>query len=190
VSASPESLTPKQQLQLDDSRAFQGLTTAQHRMVLLMFQGLKNAEAYRAVYDTSGMAESTIAFNAARIAAEPAVAAKLREMRTKVEAQSTLAPNLTREFVINGVMGLATNATKESVQLGALLALGKVVGIDLFRETVVHEKRVRTVEDVETELKDRLAELQRQLTTVEGEARRVDAAPAPRDRRRKPKSST
>jgi hypothetical protein len=88
--------------------------------------------------------------------------------------------------VINGIMDMAITATKESVRLNALQTLGKTVGIDLFRETVVHEKRVRTVEDVETELKDRLAELQRQLTTVEGEARRVDATPAPRDRRRKP----
>lgn len=155
---------------------------------MLMFQGLKTVEAYRAVYDTTGMPEGTIAFNAARIASQPIVVSKLREMRARVEAQSTLAPGLTREFVINGIMGLAVNATKESVQLGAYQTLGKTVGIDLFREVHVTEKRVRTVEDVEQELKSRLAELQAQLnatpTTVEGEARRV-AAPA-RDRRRKP----
>jgi hypothetical protein len=148
-------------------------------------------EAYRAVFDVSGMAEGTAYKKAAEMAEMPLVKAKLREMRARVEAQSTLAPGLTREFVINGIMDMAITATKESVRLNALQTLGKTVGIDLFREVHVTEKRVRTVEDVETELKDRLAELQKQLTTVEGEARRVDgAAPGARDRRRKPKSST
>jgi hypothetical protein len=179
-------MEPANPVALDDSKAFEGLTVPQHKMVMLLFQGLNRKEAYRAVYDTSGMSEQTIAINASRMAEMPNVVAKLREMRQRIEAQSTLAPGLTREFVINGIMDMAITATKESVRLNALQTLGKTVGIDLFRETVVHEKRVRTVEDVETELKDRLAELQRQLTTVEGEARRVDATPAPRDRRRKP----
>ncbi len=168
------------------------MTSAQYRFVNLIFSGFRTVEAYRAVYDTEGRSETAIAARAAEAAKEPVVVAKLRELRERLDKQSTLAPGLTREFVVNGVMSLAMNAQKESVQLGALLALGKTVGIDLFREVHVTERRVRTVEDVEQELKARLAELQQQLNgavTVEGDARRVETQPATRDRRRKPKEN-
>ena len=134
------------------------------------------------------MTESSVYSAARDLAANPLVAAKIRELRERSDLQSTLSPDITREFVLNGIKDIALTEPKGSTRLAAYIALGKTVGIDLFREVHVTEKRVRTVEDVETELKDRLAELQRQLTTVEGEARRVDATPAPRDRRRKPKA--
>ena len=189
--AHKDKLAPTQLAELDDTRAFQGLTTAQHRFVMLMFQGLSNVEAYRAVYDTSHMQESSIYSAARDAAALPLVTAKLREMRQRLEAQSTLAPNLTRELILNGIQAIALAGDKDSTRLRAFELLGKTVGIDLFRDTIVTEKRVRTVDDVERELKDRLEELRTSLT-VEGEARRVDspaaAAPGARDRRRKPKA--
>ena len=185
---SAENLAASVYQPLDESRAFQGLTSAQYRFVSLVFSGFQNVQAYRAVYDTSHMTESSVYSAARDLAANPLVAAKIRELRERSDLQSTLSPDITREFVLNGIKDIALTEPKGSTRLAAYIALGKTVGIDLFREVHVTEKRVRTVEDVETELKDRLAELQRQLTTVEGEARRVDATPAPRDRRRKPKA--
>ena len=85
-------------------------------------------------------------------------------------------------------MGLALNADKDSTRLAAYVALGKTIGIDLFRETVVHQKQERSVEDVERELQTRLKDLAR---TIEGEGREVPAAiegAGRRDRRRKPKA--
>lgn len=181
-------LAAVQLAELDDSRAFQGLTSAQHRFVTLVMSGLSNVEAFRAVYDVSGWTEGTAAGKASELANHPMVLAKLRELRQRVDAQSTLAPGLTREFVLNGLMAIALNGDKDSTRVSALVNLGKTVGIDLFRETVVTEKRVRTVADVEQELKDRLEEL-KQTLTVEGAARRVEpdsTAPPARDRRRKP----
>jgi hypothetical protein len=184
-------LAPVKEAQLVDKYAFQGLTSAQHRFVMLVFSGLSNVEAYRAVFDVTGWADTSVYTSAYDMANKPLIKAKLTELRQRVEAQSTLAPNLTREFILNGLMGLAINATKESVQLGALQTLGKTIGIDLFRDTVVTEKRVRTVEEVERELRTRLEDLKRTLT-IEGESRPADstpaAAPAARDRRRKPKA--
>jgi hypothetical protein len=186
VPRAAENLNASNVMELDGSRPFEGLTSAQYRFVSLVFSGYQNVQAYQAVYDTAGMATSTIYSRANELINSPNVAAKIRELRERADLQSTLSPGVTREFVLNGIKDIALTEPKGSTRLAAYIALGKTVGIDLFRETVVHEKRVRTVEDVETELKDRLAELQRQLTTVEGEARRVDATPAPRDRRRKP----
>lgn len=166
-----------------------GLTTKQFRFATLVFSGLSNAEAYRSAYDCSGMNETTIKNRTYEIASLPAVQDKVRSLRTKVESQSTLASHLSRDFVLNGLMRLATHAEKESVQLGALQTLGKTVGIDLFRETVVHETRSRTVEDVETELKAKLDTLRAGLT-IDGSSRAVaaDTSPVPgaKDRRRKP----
>ena len=100
-------------------------------------------------------------------------------IRTLTSARVKLA-------VLNGLMRLATSAEKESVQLGAWQTLGKTVGIDLFRETVVHETRSRTVEDVEQELKQKLDALRAGLT-IEGKAERVEPGAVKPDRRRKPK---
>ena len=100
------------------------------------------------------------------------------------------------EFVTDGLMRLAMTANKESTKLGALIALGKVAGIDLFRETTRVERVDRTAEDVDRELKAKLQALMNGMT-IEGSASSVPASPASsapikpqpaaaRDRRRKP----
>ena len=185
MSLSAERLEPVAVTTLDESRAFQGLTSAQQRFVNLVFSGLTNAEAYRAVYDTTGMAEMTWRGRASELINLPLVRAKIAELRSRVEAQSTLAPNITREFILNGIKNLALTAQKESTQLAAYQTLGKAVGVDLFRDVHVTEKITRTVDDVERELKTRLTELRDQLT-IDGDSKPVDAPPAA-DRRRKPK---
>tara|TARA_R110000868_G_scaffold275096_1_gene534791 strand:+ start:232 stop:510 length:279 start_codon:yes stop_codon:yes gene_type:complete len=90
-------------------------------------------------------------------------------------------------------MGLATDSDKDSVRLAAYIALGKTVGIDMFRETTRTEKVVRTPEEADAELKRLLSDM---MTTVEGTATRIEAPassarPVPgaplRDRKRRPK---
>lgn len=182
---SAERLEPVAVATLDESRAFQGLTAAQHRAVMLVMSGLSNTDAYRAVFDTAHMADTSVYSAARDFFMSPLILAKIRELRARREAQSTLAPSVNREFILNGIQGLAESADKDSTRLAAYVALGKVQGIDLFREVHVTEKVVRTVEDVERELKTRLTELKAQLT-IDGESKPVDAQPAA-DRRRKPK---
>lgn len=167
-----------------------GLTTKQFRFATLVFSGMSNAEAYRVAYDCSSMNDVSVYGKAAEISNLPAVQEKVRALRVKVEQQSTLSANLNRNFVLNGLMDLAITSTKDSVRLGAYQTLGKTVGIDLFRETVVHETRSRTVEDVEQELKQKLDALRDGLT-IDGSSRPVAAdsgQPVKSDRRRKPKT--
>lgn len=179
--------------ELDDSDGLQGLTSKQYQFAITSFSGVNDVEAYRRTYDCSGMAESTIQGKASEVAHHPLVTAKLRELRIKVDQQTTLAPYVSRELVLNGLVRLATSATKESVQLGALIALGKTVGIDLFRDVHVTEKITRTVDDVDRELR---AHIDKLTPLLEGTAREVGAVSggkvtpkgvgAGRDRRRKP----
>ncbi len=174
-----------------DPTSLEGLTDRQFRFATLRFQGLDGIAAYRAAYNCEGAAYHTIASCSSRLSSNPFVIAKIVDLRDQVTRQSTLSAGLNRDFVLNGLMGLAVSSDKDSVRLGALQTLGKTVGIDLFRETVVHETRTRTVEDVEAELKSKLDTLRAGLT-IEGKAERLEPGTSPpigaKDRRRKPAS--
>lgn len=161
----------------------EGLTHRMHRFATLLVSGLSNAEAYRIAYDSAD--PKTVAAHASEMAHNPAVMRKVCELRARAENLSMLSAELSRNFVLNGLMGLALSAEKETVRLGAYQTLGKTVGIDLFRETVRHENVTRTVEDVEQDLKDKLEQL-RQGLTIEGKAQSIEDQAKPRDRRRKP----
>lgn len=80
-------------------------------------------------------------------------------------------------------MRLADHAEKESVQVASLIALGKTVGIDLFRETTRIERVERTPEEIDKELVAHLKALQ---PMIEGKAN-VTVEPEATDRRRKPR---
>lgn len=181
---------------LDESDGLQGLTSKQYQFAIACFSGLSDVDAYRKVYDCTRMTDSGVYTASAQLSRHPLVTAKLRELRLKTDSQTTLAPYLNRELVLNGLLRLATSATKESVQLQAYIALGKTVGIDLFREVHVTEKITRTPEDVDRELLDHINKLK---PVLEGQARDITpaseqakvtpkgAGSAP-DRRRKPRT--
>ncbi len=169
---------------LDPDDPFDGLTSKQQLFVSLSFSGLSDVEAYRKSYDCTGMTTASIANKAHETAYHPLVKAKLRKLVDSRDDQSTLASFLTREWILNGIAGIAQAADKDSTRLNAYVALGKTAGIDLFRETVRHENVTRTEEDVTNELKAKLEQLRNTLT-IEGKAN-----DAPRsDRRRKPKTT-
>ena len=200
-------LTPVRTVELDERDAYQGLTAKLQAFVRASFSGLSDVAAYRATFDCSEQSDATVKKRAHDTIHLPAVQAKLRELRVKADGETTLAPLLTRQFVLNGIMGLALHAEKQNVQLAAYVQLGKTVGIDLFRETVVHERRERSPEDIDRELQVRLKDLAK---TIEGRANTIEGsegvnpeavdvaagesvgkkagAGSGRDRRRKPKA--
>jgi len=178
---------PLNTVQLDPNDALDGLTPAQQVFVSYVFSGLTAINAYRQAGLGTGSDDASVGVNASKMLNEPRVQLKLRQLQAKRDEQSTLAPFLTREWILNGVARLAQHATKESVQLGAYKLLGQTVGIDLFRETTVVERRQRSPEEIDAELRKRLDELS---VTIEGRATSKPAQPAvtlqPADRRRKP----
>lgn len=177
---------PAELRQLDEHDALQGLTPKQQLFVSLVFSGLNPVTAYRQAGYGEGMEEVNARARANAFLQEPWAQAKLRQLRVKRDEQSTLAPFLTREWILNGVAALAQEADRDSVRLGAYKLLGQTVGIDLFRETTVVERRQRTPDEIDAELRKRLDELS---VTIEGRAT-AKPAPAvtqqPTDRRRKP----
>lgn len=169
---------------LDPTDALEGLTSRQQLFVSLVFSGLNSSEAYRRSGDCSRMTDQTIGHRAREMLHYPKVQAKLRALKDRREQQTSLAPILTPEWVTTRLMHLAESAEKETVRVTSLIALGKVAGIDLFRETTRVERVERSVEDVDRELKERLRLLQ---PVIDGESRQVPAAPpAQTSRKRKP----
>lgn len=167
---------------LDKLDGLDGLTSRQQVFVSLCFSGLSDTEAYRQTYDCQEMAEKAIRANAHVLRHSPSITLKLRELQDARDKQSTLASSLTREWITNRIMGLATEGDKDSVKLAALVALGKVVGIDLFRETTRVERIERTPADIDRELEEHLRSMTK---TIEAKANVIaDKAP---DRRRKPR---
>lgn len=160
------------------------MTSKQYHFATLVFQGLSYSEAYRRVYDVSNMTEETLRQKGAEVARNDKVQAKLRELRRSTEDRATLLSDLGREWILEGIMQIAREGDKDSTRLAAFISLGKVAGIDLFRETTRVEKVTRTPEDLDRELQERLAEMAK---TINGHATPVESsAPAGRDRRRKP----
>jgi hypothetical protein len=174
---------------LDDSDAMQGLTSKMYRLATLSFSGMSDVAAYRAAGYGEGQTDKDAGRSAWSMIRHPKVQAKLLELRLKADQQSSLAPYLNREMVVSGILGLAMNADKDSTRLAAYIALGKTVGIDLFREVHVTERVTRTVDDVDKELREHLTRLQ---STIDATAKDVTPPAAPvkpaggRDRRRKP----
>lgn len=177
----PRPLTSPHSVESDDGE----LTTKMELFVTNSLSGMSDVAAYRAAYDCEGMTDQTIGRRAHEVAHHPIVKAKIKRLIAERNSATTLAPFLTREWILNGVAHLAQYASKEAVQLNAYKLLGQTVGIDLFRETTVVERRQRSPEEIDAELRRRLDEL---AITIDGQATRQ--APAvtqqPTDRRRKP----
>lgn len=176
--------------ELDPNDAFGGLTSRQEIFATLSFAGFSDADAYRQAYDRPDASYDEIATATKLTAHNPLVVARLKTLVGQRAANSTLAPWLSREWIANGIADLARHADKDSTKLNAFIALGKMSGIDMFRETVRHENVTRKVEDVDDELRVRLEEL-RKVLTIEGKVRPVEpgsGSPLPKDRRRKPQA--
>lgn len=163
-----------QVVELDPNDPFEGLTSKQHLFVSLSFSGLSDTEAYRRAYDCGAMSDSAIARKAIEAAQNPLVTAKLRELRLRREEQASLAPLLDKSWIINKIKGLAETATKESVKLGALIALGKTAQFNIFVADPDNNRKERSPEDIDRQLLDLIRGMR---ATIDGNARDVTPSP-------------
>ena len=184
---------------LNPDRVFQGLTAKQEAYAYARYQGLSQSEAFCHAYDKKPSDYANFYRDASLLDRNPKVVARVRQLVEENRVSAGLFPQVSQELVTNGILGIAMLGEKESNRLAAWVHLGKMAGIDLFRETTRVEHVNRTPEDVERELKAKLSEM---MKTIEGSARpalepgaaapAAAAKPAPADsapradRRRKP----
>ena len=180
---------------LNPLRIFQGLTARQEVYALARFRGEGQRDAYKEAYGDDEKDPEAIRRRAHDLDRHPAVVARIGQLTADRMKHSSLLPHLSPEFVTDGIMRTAMFGEKESNRLRAYELLGKVAGIDLFRETTRVERVDRTAEDVDRELKAKLQALMNGMT-IDGTASSVPASqpaavkPTPAgakpDRRRKP----
>ena len=157
-------------VELDPDSGLQGLTSAQQAFVRLVHSGLNGSEAYRQVYGDG----PNVKVLASRLLDDVNVNAKLVELRLKSEAQSSLAPLLSIDWVANGIRDIAADKTiKPNVRLAAYIAAGKLRGVNAFGSDPIEQPAQRSVDDIDKQL---LAMLRGMVSTIDGQA--TDITPA------------
>lgn len=190
MGATFDSRTADFAMALNPLRVGQGLTVKQEAYAQARFEGNDGHDSYMIAFKPEGWKRSSVTDAAYVLDHDHRILARVAQLRAERMQNSSLLPFLSQEFVTDGIMRIAMTGAKESVQLQAYALLGKVAGIDLFRETTRVERVDRTAEDVDRELKAKLQSLMAGMT-IDGAAP-VDVTPAKptpaarRDRRRKP----
>lgn len=155
-----------------------GLSATDLRFVLELMGGAPQGAAY-AIARGWARDDPRASGGGSRVARKPAVRAKIEQLRAEAERQAVRAPSLSREWITEGILAIAARDTvKDHVRLRAFELLGKVAGVDLFREIRLTQTDKRSPEEIEKELEQRLKTLVEPAPrTVEAEARRVGHAP-------------
>ena len=168
----------------DPTKAFGGLTAKQYAYCEARAAGLTKRAAYRQAYQTDAL-EHTINGMADEVESNPAIPATINRMVLARQPETSLVPQVSKSFVLEGITQIATKETaKDNVRLRAYELLGKAVG--LFKDEAPAVAKPRTIEDIDRELRERL----QSMRTIEGAVTRVEPEPEPsptNDRRRKPK---
>lgn len=178
---------------LNPLRVGQGLTPSQDAYAQARFEGHDSHDAYVIAFKPEGWQRESITRRGYDLDHDSRILARVAQLRAERMKQSSLLPYLSPEFITDGIMRIAMTGAKESVQLQAYALLGKVAGIDLFRETTRVERVDRTPADVDKELKAKLQDLMQGLTIdaaanppAPASTKPAPLEPGKRDRRRKP----
>lgn len=135
-----------------------GLTYKQETFAQLVAEGKTLAEAYRTAYDASAMKPSHIYSEASRMRSKDKIAARIDALVDKRMRKKSHDAARTRAFILDQLMEIAENEkTTPANRIKALELLGKVDTVGLFKERVENETIKRSPEQVEREIKQRLA---------------------------------
>ena len=173
----------------DESKAFGGLTPQQYAYCQLRSGGAAKLYAYREAFENGASTDAVIQDAAWKLEANARISQTINRMVLARKPQTSLVPQVTKDFVLTGIVNIATKETaKDNVRLRAYELLGKTVG--LFKDEPVQPAKPRTIEDIDRELRERL----QSMRTIEGAVTRPEPEPgnsqpaqSTGDRRRKPK---
>lgn len=172
-----------------------GLTPSQKAYCRARADGMRPIDAYRFAYPNDTSLASTLSGAAAYLEADGRVVELVAELQAEKGGQTNLVPQVERievskDWVVQGIARLAADEkVKHSTRLSAYIAVGKSAGVDAFRDIVVHEKRTRTLEEIDREIARHLAGMIDVTPNAPGSSLPVieqEAKPSGRDRRRKP----
>lgn len=139
--------------------AWKGLTSKQRAWINAFVGGMSETEAYRHVYSAEKMKASTVNREASRLMTNHKIAPMVkRRLREKEEAALHSAVSR-RRFVIERLVERAKESDTHASEIRALELLGKMAGVDLFRDVSTTSDDIRPKEEVEAEIEKRLKSL-------------------------------
>jgi hypothetical protein len=137
-----------------------GLTPKQEAFAQLVARGESLSESYRQSYSPRGKA-STVNVAASKLGQLAKVRHRVEVLLKQQEAAMHRDAVAIRRHVFSGLMKESRNEeAKASERISALIALGKIDVVGMFREVrLVEERSERPPEEVERVLRDKLREL-------------------------------
>lgn len=133
------------------------LTAKQERFAQSIAEGSTLAAAYRAVYEATGMQDSTVWNEASKLARHPEVAMRVQVLKGEAESARRVLL-LDREETILARLSLeATTAKSDSARVKALELLGRHAG--MFVERAEVERLERSAAEIEAALRVRFERL-------------------------------
>ena len=153
------------------------LTPKQQHFCRAVVSGCTMSDAYREAYNTGNMKPGSIHREASLLMSNPMVSQRVQRLQRQRD-RAVVASSLTdRERVLEKLRHFMDHAEPgDGAKVRATELLGKSVG--LFKD-VVETKQVRTVEEVEQEIQQRLAKLGLRLQPVDAESEEDTAEPDP-----------
>ena len=136
----------------------QPLTGKQEAFAKLVASGSILSDAYRECYSADNMKSSTLWSEACRLAQNPKVSARIKDIQADMEADRRTIERRREEWVLKRLSEEADQADNASSRIRALELVGKTVG--MFTDRIEQaETSERSASEIEKELKARLDRL-------------------------------
>ena len=138
----------------------QSLTGKQEAFAKLVAGGAVLSDAYRECYSADTMKDSTVWSEACRLAQNPKVSARIKDIQADMEQSHRTREHRLREHVLKRLQEEADGADNASSRIRALELLGKSLTVSLFTDRIEQaETSERSSAEIEKDLKARLARL-------------------------------
>jgi hypothetical protein len=136
----------------------QPLTGKQEAFAKLVAGGAVLSDAYRECYSADTMKDSTVWSEACRLAQNPKVSARIKDIQADMEQSHRTRLLRREEWVLKSLQEEAVSADNASSRIRALELVGKTVG--MFTDRIEQaETSERSASEIEKELKARLDRL-------------------------------
>jgi hypothetical protein len=136
----------------------QPLTGKQEAFAKLVASGSMLSDAYRECYSADNMKNSTLWSEACRLAQNPKVSARIKDIQADMEQSQRMRLLRREEWVLKSLQEEAVSADNASSRIRALELVGKTIGMftDRVEQTDTTE---RTASEIERDLRAKLDRL-------------------------------
>ena len=136
------------------------LTAKQEGFAQKVAKGAVLSDAYRECYSADTMKDSTIWTEACKLAQNPKVSKRIKELQEEIEQSNRTREHRLREHVLKRLQEEADGADNASSRIRALELLGKSLSVSMFTDRIEQaDETQRTASEIEKELEAKLSRL-------------------------------